>query len=279
MCPETGPVRILFPNQYGRCYVEEKAVRLSLHLICKRHLPPDAQKWDQDKIVEALNKITHLRLDREKIGEIDSLELLGDQCTNLYLQSNRIEKIQNLECLKNLTFITLANNRIREIENLRHLRKLIFLDLSENQISKVDKDEIPSSLIILNLQGNPCTKYPNYRLNLIHDIPKLKQLDLCAITNSEKRGVGLDVPDDDDDGDDDGYDDDSEDLVDNTGQDNGHGKFESFQTMSLEMMLRSQGRAEDALREHKAHTSQLDDLRISWNVPPSSRSTSKSHVL
>ncbi|XP_060554900.1 leucine-rich repeat-containing protein 46-like [Ruditapes philippinarum] len=248
---------------------EEKTARLSLHLICKRHLPTEAQKGDQDEIVEALNQITHLRLDRERIGEIDSLELLGDMCTNIYLQHNRIEKIQNLECLKNVTFITLANNRIREIENLRHLRKLVFLDLSENQISAVDKDEIPSSVIILNLQGNPCTKYPHYRLNMIRDVPKLKQLDLSAISSSEKRDVGLEASSDDDD------DDDEEETVVNKVK----GNYESFQTISAEMMLRSQRRAEDALQKHKIHTSQLDDLRISWNVPPSSRSTARSNVL
>ncbi|KAL4222997.1 Leucine-rich repeat-containing protein 46 [Mactra antiquata] len=245
----------------------EKPVRLSLHLICKRHLPPDTQKSNQEEIIESLNKITHLRLDREKIKEIDSLELLGDKCTNLYLQCNLIDKIQNLECLKNLSFISLSNNRIKKIENLKHLKKLLCLDLSENQISEVDKDEVPPSVIILNLQGNPCSKYPNYRLNTIHDLPKLKQLDHVDVTNSEKKSVGLDVSSDEDE------DDDDDDEQEATSSNNDPGKNESFQMISAGIMLRSQKRAEESLREHKLHTRELDDLRISWNVPASTRSS------
>ena len=36
--------------------------------------------------VEKLNNISHLRLDRENIGQIDNLELLGKNVTNVYLQ-------------------------------------------------------------------------------------------------------------------------------------------------------------------------------------------------
>ena len=91
--------------------------------------------------IESLNKITHLRLDRENIGEIDSLELLGSKVTNVYLQQNRIISIQNLECLPNLQFLTLAGNRIRTVENLQHLNRLLFLDLSDNCIEDFDIGE------------------------------------------------------------------------------------------------------------------------------------------
>ena len=46
-----------------------------------------------------LLKLTHVHLDREKIGEIDNLaEYLGD-VTHLYLQHNLIKEIDNLEFL------------------------------------------------------------------------------------------------------------------------------------------------------------------------------------
>ncbi len=116
----------------------------------------------------ALNKITHLRLDRENIGRIDSLELLGKKVTNVYLQhvradeaadvdiqsraiwitfskeinelllQNRIPRLENLDCLPNLTFLMLAENQINRIEGLSHLHKLAFLDLSQNQIKSFD---------------------------------------------------------------------------------------------------------------------------------------------
>lgn len=139
-----------------------KPVRLSLHLIVKRHLPQEAESWPHEKVVEALNKITHLRLDRENIGEIDSLELLGSKVTNVYLQQNRITCIQNLDCLHSLKFITLAGNCIRTVENLQHINRLLFLDLSDNVIEDFDIDEIPQSLIILNLEGNPCCSRQDY---------------------------------------------------------------------------------------------------------------------
>ena len=51
---------------------------------------------------------------------------------------NKIEKMENLECLQNVRFITLANNLITHISGLGHLTKLGFLDLSENLIDRVD---------------------------------------------------------------------------------------------------------------------------------------------
>jgi hypothetical protein len=38
---------------------------------------------------------------------------------------------------------------------------------------------------------------------MIRDVPKLKQLDLCEISSSDKRDVGLEASSDDDDDDDD----------------------------------------------------------------------------
>ena len=46
---------------------------------------------------------------------------------------NRIEKIENLECCKNLTFLTLSSNRIRKLENLTCLKKHFFLIISEHE--------------------------------------------------------------------------------------------------------------------------------------------------
>ncbi|XP_052251222.1 leucine-rich repeat-containing protein 46-like isoform X2 [Dreissena polymorpha] len=267
---------------------EQKPVRLSLHMICKRHLPPDGQKWDQKKIIDALNQITHVRLDRERIGQIDSLELLGDRCTNLYLQSNLIETIENLECLKNLTFIILANNRIRKIENLKFLKKLLFLDLSENQISAVDKGDVPASVIILNLTGNPCTNYPHYRLTTIADFPNLRQLDLCELSNVDKREAGLNVPSDEEDEDDLDDDDEEEEVevvveggvTNNVALSPGDGldNTETLQGLTAGILLRSAERTEVGMQEHRKRTSELDDLRVTLTLPPSSRLSSRSAI-
>ncbi|KAK3596341.1 hypothetical protein CHS0354_038741 [Potamilus streckersoni] len=242
---------------------EKKDVRLSLHLIVKRHLSPEAEQWDQEKILEALNEITRLRLDRESISEIDGLELLGDNVNYVYLQQNHIEVIKNLECLRNLQFLTLSGNRIKVIENLTHLSKLLFLDLSENQIEKVDVDEIPQSVIILNLKENPCTKLPDYRGRIIQDLPRLKQLDEVEITKSEKKEAGHEVSSD------------SEEDEDETGEEKDNADIKgNFQDIMAKMLLRSQKRLEDSLKEHKRHLAELDDIRLSTDLPPSSRSKS-----
>lgn len=74
---------------------------------------------------------------------------------------NRIESIENLDCLKNLTFIHLANNRIQKIQNLQHQKKLLFLDLSENQISAVEKGKLNTKHNIV-----PLTTVSNQHWNI-----------------------------------------------------------------------------------------------------------------
>lgn len=116
---------------------------------------------------------------------------------------NNIEKIENLECLINLRFLTLSNNAVTALSGLKPLKKLGLLDLSHNRIAVVEVskycynlsglllfcffaehsqslnyllrqvilhkfvvfalDELPPSIIILNFQGNPCVKTSGYR--------------------------------------------------------------------------------------------------------------------
>lgn len=261
------PVFIWFYHRSVSFTDEKKPARMSLHLIVKRQLPPDAENWGHEKIVSELNRITHLRLDRERIKEIDGLELLGGSVTNIYLQVNNIERIGNLDCCKNLSFLALSNNRIRKVENLTCLKKLLFLDLSENRIKDLDVEELPESVVILNLKGNPCTETDSYRARIIRHLPRLKQLDLLEVTKEERSAAGVRESSDEEEDDED----DQQFGAQGHG-DNGHGKSENFHTTATGMMIRSQKRCEDNLKTHKKHNQELDDLRLSWNVPASSRS-------
>ncbi|XP_033098222.1 leucine-rich repeat-containing protein 46-like [Anneissia japonica] len=83
--------------------------------------------------------------------------------TNLYLQQNVIERIENLESLSHLRFLVLSGNSIQKVENLLSMQMLKFLDISDNLISHLDIDELPPSLLVLNLSVNQCTKACNYR--------------------------------------------------------------------------------------------------------------------
>ncbi|KAK6166372.1 hypothetical protein SNE40_023084 [Patella caerulea] len=232
-----------------------KPVRLSLHLIVKRNLPPEAEKWSQEEIVNALNEITHLRLDRENIYEIDSLELLGDKVKNVYLQQNSIQQIQNLECLKCIKFLSLAGNCIKVVENLLGLNHLRVLDLSDNQIQILHIEELPNSLIILNLENNPCTEktgYSQYREKVIQHLPELLQLD----------GEDVRRPEDDED----------EETIES--DDEKPASFISLQSDDSEdipsltsaMLMRSQDRLESCQRRHKRHTAELEEFRLKHKI-------------
>ncbi|KAI0231518.1 hypothetical protein LSAT2_018121 [Lamellibrachia satsuma] len=237
-----------------------KEIRPTLQLLVKRHLPPDAFRWPHEKIISALNAITHVRLDRENIAYIDNFELLGECVTNLYLQKNQIETIENLECLRGLQFLTLGANRIRKIEGLTRLPKLGFLDLSENLIEHFDIDELPQTLIILDLRGNPCTQLDDYRGSIIQDIEKLQQLDGETVTKEEKRDAGYVVSSDSE----------EDDVGTN---DIGMAKAgtpltEHFDTVMGAILERSQDRVEMLWSDHKGRLEQLREMRGKPPAPP-----------
>ncbi|XP_046573277.1 leucine-rich repeat-containing protein 46-like [Haliotis rubra] len=241
---------------------EKKAQRLSLHLLVTRHLPPEAtSSWDQEKILTALCEITHVRLDRENISHIDSLELLSDKVTNVYLQQNRITCISNLDCLKNLQFLTLAGNLLQKVENLSKLSKLLFLDLSDNRIAQFDIDEFPQSLILLNLSGNPCTQMPDYRGCIIQDLHNLQQLDNVDVTREEREEAGYPVS--------------SEEDSDETEEEprrrmmREHEVDGPLQSLTSEVLMRSQTRLEESLADHRRHNMELDNIRLNWKTAES----------
>ncbi|XP_078572780.1 leucine-rich repeat-containing protein 46-like [Branchiostoma floridae x Branchiostoma japonicum] len=235
----------------------KKSVRISVSLIAKRNLPAGITK-ESDKLVAALMKLTHLRLDRENIGEIDNLECLGP-ITNIYLQQNQIKKIENLECLPKIRFLCLAGNQITKVENLQHLTGLGFLDLSENRIVEVNPEELPKSLVILTLNGNPCTERPDYRKQLIQVLPKLQQLDGQQVTRQEKMEAGLEVSDDEDDeGLEDDDDEEEDDEDEETDAVEGKGMFHD---VTCGIVERSHERVKDVLRQHKDHMTELEEVR------------------
>ncbi|CAG5133962.1 unnamed protein product [Candidula unifasciata] len=266
--PELSGYGVKIWGQDGYKFSSTLPVSLSLHLIVKRHLPKDATKWPQDKIIEELNKIKRVRLDRENIGKIDSLELLSAAVINLYLQCNEIRHIENLECLPNLQVLVLSNNKITKVEGILHLLKLVFLDISENCIDVVTGDEFPKSLIILNLQGNSCVEKPTYRASLIQALPKLKQLDGVDISYNGNMYAGTDGE-----------------LEDNGAKEKDDGTVPpvdlqclaykqlppiktSIQDIATEMLLRSQKRLEDSAREHRRHIQEITNLKIKAKLRP-----------
>ncbi|MEM9544826.1 MAG: leucine-rich repeat domain-containing protein [Bacteroidota bacterium] len=72
----------------------------------------------------------------------------------VFLQKNRIKKIQNLDGLVSTKKLNLSNNQIKKVENLKSITSLERIYLSNNQIEEIHKDSFPAGLLRLNLSGN-----------------------------------------------------------------------------------------------------------------------------
>ena len=63
---------------------------------------------------------------------------LTSSTRKLYLVSNKITKIENVNHLRDLQLLELGDNRIRSIENLEGLENLKELYIGKNKIAKID---------------------------------------------------------------------------------------------------------------------------------------------
>ncbi|XP_013182954.1 protein tilB [Amyelois transitella] len=123
---------------------------------------------------------------------IEKIEFIQDWCPKLkilLMQSNLIAKIENLNKLKNLTYLNLALNNIEIIENLERCESLQKLDLTLNFIGEIVSVENlvdNYNLENLYLTGNPCTDYDNYRDFIIGTLPQLTSLDGKDIERSDR---------------------------------------------------------------------------------------------
>lgn len=72
----------------------------------------------------------------------------------LYLDSNGLDKIENIEHLSELRCLFLNKNLIGTIENLGGLSSLVQLDLSDNKISHIQGLSVLPNLATLNLSRN-----------------------------------------------------------------------------------------------------------------------------
>lgn len=107
-------------------------------------------------------------LSDNEIRQLSNFPLM-QRLRNLIICNNRISVIdpQVAKALPNLESLVLTNNYFRELEELEPLR--YFKNLKR-----------------LSLLDNLVTKKPNYRLYVIHLLPKLKVLDFCKVKEKER---------------------------------------------------------------------------------------------
>lgn len=230
---------------------ETKCQKISVSLIAKRNLYKKTEKSSDDIAAELL-KLSHVRLDRERITEIDNLDCLGP-VTNLYLQNNEITRLENLEVLPRLKFLTVAGNKINKVENLLALKKLQFLDLSDNKISDFDAGDFPPSLLLLHLKGNSCTEKPNYKKRLLLALPALKQLNGKDITKEDRLEAGCPVESESDDE----SGDDEEDVTNSRGGNESENNQGSIHQHCNDILVRAKIRT---IKEEKEHEKRLEEL-------------------
>lgn len=241
--------------------------KISVALIAKRNLLNKTDRSADDTAAELL-EVSHVRLDREKLSEIDNLDCLGP-VTNLYLQKNEIIRIENLEVLPKLRFLTLAKNKISKLENLKMLTNLKFLDLSDNHIEDFDTEELPPSLVILLLKGNPCTQNTEYKKKLLAALPALQQLDGSEVTRQDRLDAGCEMESESEE-----ENDEPEEYE--TELDRSEDKQGSLQQHCNDILVRAKIRTMKEDKEHEKRMEELASIRDLQSQRTSSRVSSRS---
>jgi len=139
------------------------------------------------KYAKNCTEIHLAELNLEEIINFDKFPNL--EC--LWLNNNKLEKVEGLDTNFRLRELYLHNNRIKTLQgsipNLLHLR---ILSLNNNEIRDLEKnlDLLVKfkQLTQLNLADNPVAEEPNYRIRVIYTIPSLQVLDRHVVTTEER---------------------------------------------------------------------------------------------
>jgi len=139
-----------------------------------------------------LTTLEEISLHQENIERIENLEYYCRHIKILYLQDNIIEKLENLDKLKELEYLNLAVNSITKIENLEKCESLNKLDLTMNFVDIENLKESCDclskvySLREIYLTGNPCEKFKYCRQYVIGRCPQLVLYNGDEIKKSER---------------------------------------------------------------------------------------------
>jgi len=139
-----------------------------------------------------LNPLKQRELDLRgnKIAVIENHGENQDQYDCLDLSDNEISKLDNFPLLNRLRTLLASNNQITRIASLgESLPQLDTLVLTNNKLcnlSDIDTLEDLDHLRTLSLIDNLVTKKQNYRLYVIHKLPKLTLLDFKKIKQKER---------------------------------------------------------------------------------------------
>lgn len=156
--------------------------RITLELLKKRAEHNDGN----------VTSLEEIALHQQELEKIENLDLYCRHLKILLLQDNIIEKMENLNKMKELEYINLAVNSISVIEGLHDCESLRKLDMTCNYI---DVEDLEQSMINLSkcpeikelyTTGNPCESWPKYKEYVYATVPQLMKLNGIEITHSMK---------------------------------------------------------------------------------------------
>jgi len=108
-----------------------------------------------------------------------------DQFDTIDLSDNEIKKVENFPLLTRLKTLFFNNNQISKLaslgEVLPYLDTLILTNNKLTSLSDLDPLATLTSLRTLSLLENPVSLKNNYRLYVIHLLPKLRLLDFKKV--------------------------------------------------------------------------------------------------
>ncbi|XP_010394422.1 leucine-rich repeat-containing protein 23 [Corvus cornix cornix] len=148
------------------------------------------------------NKIqTVLGLSHDQLSSLQVLELRGNsikttaglgvsKLKKLYLAQNNICSLEGLEELEQLETLHLRDNKLEALDGFSDSMKCLqYLNLRSNGIrsfQEVEKLQVLPMLQALVLMDNPCAEEPDYRLEVLSQLPQLQRLDKEFIEEDER---------------------------------------------------------------------------------------------
>eukprot|EP01102_Stenamoeba_stenopodia_P020715 TRINITY_DN8185_c0_g1_i2.p1 TRINITY_DN8185_c0_g1~~TRINITY_DN8185_c0_g1_i2.p1 ORF type:complete len:223 (-),score=66.79 TRINITY_DN8185_c0_g1_i2:61-729(-) len=125
-----------------------------------------------------------------KISVIENLGTTQDQFDTIDLSDNEIKKVENFPLLTRLKTLFFNNNQISKIASLGdvlpYLDTLILTNNKLTSLSDLDPLATLGNLRTLSLLENPVSLKNNYRLYVIHLLPKLRLLDFRKVKQKER---------------------------------------------------------------------------------------------
>ena len=148
-----------------------------------------------------------LSLRSYRLTAIENLGATADEYDCIDLSHNQLARLDNLPLLTHLTTLILHHNTIRRLSPTLHtaLPHLTHLVLAHNQLAQpADLGPLArcSRLVWLDVTGCPLTRAADYRLHVLHILPRLRVLDYNKVKAKERQAsekqYGVYVPLDDD---------------------------------------------------------------------------------